>query len=212
LALLEVGAAVGLCLLSDRYAYDYGHTQIPPGVRGRTSAPVFCCRPSPATPLPERNVEVVWRAGLDLQPVDLTDPVQVAWLEALIWPGEEYRLALLRAACEIARVDRPQLIAGDLRFDLPELAAQAPPGATLVVFHTAVLGYVRDSEDRAAFARSVAELDAVWIANEGRQSIPGLPEHVLRERPAGDDFLQCVDGQPSAWADPHGTWIDLRTS
>ncbi len=213
LALLEVGAAAGLCLLPDRYAYDYdGHPRIRPSVSSAASAPVFRCRAGGGTPVPEHNVEVAWRAGLDLHPVELTDPAEVAWLEALIWPGEDYRIPLLRAACEIARPDPPLVIAGDLRFDLPTLAAQAPRDATLVVFHTAVLAYVRDSQDRAAFARSVAELDAVWIANEGPQNIPGVSEHVLQERPEGDDFLLCVDGQPTAWTDGHGTWIDWRPS
>ena len=84
------------------------------------------------------------------------------------------------------------MIAGDLRGDLPALAAQAPADATLVVFHTAVLAYVRDPADRAAFAHSVAELDAVWIANEGPQNIPGVPASVMQERPAGDEFLLCA--------------------
>lgn len=210
-ALLEVGAAAGLCLLPDRYAYDYGHRTVSPIVSGHTTPPVFRCRADGGTPVPKRNVEVVWRAGLDLHPVDLTDEAEVRWLEALVWPGEEYRIPLLRTACEIARVDRPQVTAGDLRVDLPELAAQAPPDATLVVFHTAVLAYVRDREDRAAFARSVAQLDAVWIANEGPQNIPGVPPAIQRERPPGDDFLLCVDGQPTAWTDGHGTWIDWRS-
>jgi hypothetical protein len=128
---------------------------------------------------------VVWRAELDLHPVDLTDEAELRWLEALVWPGEEYRIPLLRAACELARIDPPQVNPGDLRFDLPELAAQAPPDATLVVFHTAVLTYVPNREDRSAFARSVAQLDAVWIANEGPRNIPGIPQAIQHERPPG---------------------------
>ena len=69
-----------------------------------------------------------------------------------MWPGEEYRIPLLRAAIEVARADPPRVVAGDLRTDLPALAAEAPRDATLVVFHTAVLMYVRDAADREAFA------------------------------------------------------------
>ena len=210
LALLEVGAAAGLCLLPDRYAYDYGHGRIDPSAPTSADPPVFTCRAGAGTPLPYRNVEVAWRAGLDLRPIDLAEESEVRWLEALVWPGEEYRIPRLRAACEVARAYPPRVIPGDLRTDLQTLARQAPADATLVVFHTAVLAYVRDGDERAAFARSVAELDAVWIANEGPENIPGVPDDVLHQRVAGA-FILCVNGQPTAWTDGHGTWIDWRS-
>lgn len=212
LALLEVGAAAGLCLLPDRYAFDYGHVRIEPGVPSTPDPPLFKCRAGHGVPIPERNVEVVWRSGLDLHPIDLGDKSEIGWLEALVWPGEEYRLRRLRAACDVARADPPRVVAGDLRSDVPALAEQAPPEATLVVFHTAVRAYVPDAGERAAFARSVAELGAVWIANEAPEYIPGVGAETVRERPSGDDLLLCVDGRPTAWTDGHGTWIDWRTA
>jgi hypothetical protein len=210
LALLEVGAAAGLCLLPDRYAFDYGHARIEPSAPSGPNSPVFGCRAGTGTPVPQRNVEVAWRAGLDRRPIDLTDESEVRWLEALVWPGEEYRVPRLRAACAVARADPPRVIEGDLRTDLVALADQAPSGATLVVFHTAVLAYVHDARERDAFAHSVGQLGAVWIANEEPQHIPGVPKSVMRERPPGDDCLLCVNGHPTAWTDGHGTWIDWR--
>ena len=65
LALLEVGASAGLCLLPDRYGYDYGVSQLAPPA---ADAPVFPCRASAATPLPVAHPRVVWRLGLDLVP------------------------------------------------------------------------------------------------------------------------------------------------
>jgi hypothetical protein len=233
LALLEVGASAGLCLLPDRYAFDYGRRRITP--RSATSAtsatpraatprvdpatpraatprvdpatpPTFPCRVDSATPLPEHHIEVVWRAGLDLHPVDLHDEAEVRWLEALVWPGQQDRLERLRAACDVARADPPRVVAGDLRSDLPALAAQAPAGATLVVFHTAVLAYLPDAGDRVAFARTVADLGAVWIANERPRVIPGISDAAL-EPPFATAFLLSVDGVPTAWTDPHGASI-----
>lgn len=125
LALLEVGAAAGLCLLPDRYAYDYNGCHVPPSRPVADITPTFACRASPSTPLPLHGVDVAWRAGLDLEPLDVCDPDQVAWLEALLWPGEGDRLELLRAAVDVARDDPPPLTRGDLRRDLPALAAQA---------------------------------------------------------------------------------------
>jgi hypothetical protein len=211
LALLEVGAAAGLCLLPDRYAYDYGGHRVPPAQPLAASAPTFACRASPSTPLPARGVEVAWRAGLDVEPVDVRDRDQVAWLEALVWPGEGARLELLRGAIDVARVEPPSIIRGDLRHDLPALASQAPGDATLVVFHTAVLAYLPDPDERAAFVETVGGLDAVWVANEA----PGLLARGRQPRepwPSGfDPFLLTRDGKPIAWTDPHGTsieWLD----
>jgi hypothetical protein len=204
LALIEVGAAAGLCLLPDRYGYDYGRRRIAPPVAG---APVFACRANAATPLPHGPLDVAWRAGLDLDPVDVADPDDVAWLEALVWPGEGLRLELLRAALRVARADPPRVVRGDLRHDLPALAAQAPPGATLVVFHTAVLAYVDDARERAAFARTVRETGAVWIANEGVGLVDGTAPAGGDPWPSGS-FVLTRDGRPVAATDPHGTAID----
>ncbi|WP_052372724.1 DUF2332 domain-containing protein [Amycolatopsis taiwanensis] len=148
-ALIEVGASAGLCLLPEKYGYDYGSHVIP-------GNPTFSCQANAATPCPDRLPEVVWRAGLDLNPLDVSDPDDCAWLEALIWPGEGDRRPRLRAALEIARADPPRVVQGDLRTDLPALAAQAPPEATLVVYHTAVLMYLRSrSRSGSKCGRSV---------------------------------------------------------
>jgi hypothetical protein len=106
LALLEVGAAAGLCLLPDRYAYDYDGDYVPPAVPGAAPPPTFACRTSGPVPRPG-GVRVAWRAGLDLEPIAVDDDAHVAWLEALVWPGEGDRLARLRAALRIAREDPP---------------------------------------------------------------------------------------------------------
>jgi hypothetical protein len=201
LALIEVGAAAGLCLLVDRYGYDYGRRLVPPRQRV-PGAPVFTCRANDSTPLPTRGVDVVWRMGLDLEPIDITDPEQVAWLESLVWPGEGRRLELLRAAIAVARADPPQVVRGDLRRDLRSLVEQAPGDATLVVFHTAVLAYLPDPADRVAFGDAVGSLGARWISNEG---------HGVLEQPScwpSGSFVLSLDGQPVARTDPHGTSID----
>jgi hypothetical protein len=202
LALLEVGASAGLCLYPDRYGYDYGGGhRIGPAVAG---APVFRCTAGPGTPLPDRPVEVVWRAGLDLNPLDVTDPDHTAWLEALVWPGEEHLGEQLRAAIEVARADPPRLVAGDLRTDLPALLAEAPPAGTLVVFHTAVLIYLPDAADRQRFADTVRASGATWLANEAPPLVPGLPADALAGELLPGEFVLSQDARPLAVTDPHG--------
>jgi hypothetical protein len=70
----ELGAAAGPCLLPDHYAYDYGAGRIEPSAGLTADTPVFPCRADPGVPIPARNVEVAWRAGLDLHPRDVRRP------------------------------------------------------------------------------------------------------------------------------------------
>src|SRR6202162_1759538 len=100
LALLEVGASAGLCLLPDRYGYDYGTVKIEPTAG---PAPISRCRTSGAVPIPEAVPRIVWRRGLDLNPIDLRSDEDVAWLKTLVWPGQEERACNLRAAIDVAR-------------------------------------------------------------------------------------------------------------
>ncbi|MEV4386430.1 DUF2332 domain-containing protein [Micromonospora sp. NPDC049580] len=200
LALLEVGASAGLCLYPDRYAYRYGEHRIGSG------EPVLECAASGLVP-PERVPQVVWRAGLDLNPLDVTDADAVSWLDALIWPEHAHRRARLRAAAAVAAADPPLLIRGDLVEDLPALATRAPAGATLVIFHTSVLYQVPVAR-REAFVRLVRELPGHWIANEAPEVLPydGLPD----SPDAALHNVLTLDGKPLAWARGHGqalTWF-----
>jgi hypothetical protein len=146
--------------------------------------------------------DVVWRAGLDLNPLDVTDPADLAWLDALIWPEHEHRRARLRAAAAIASAEPPLLVRGDLIDDLPALAALAPPQATLVVFHTSVL-YQVPAGRRAAFAELVRGLPGHWIAVEGADV---LTYRDLPAPPPGTALhnVLALDGRPLAWTRGHG--------
>ncbi len=204
LALLEVGASAGLCLLPDRYGYDYGDRRLSPP---SPDAPVFPCRADARTPLPAQPPRVAWRLGLDLHPGDIADASHRAWLETLVWPEQADRLHRLRAAIAIARRENPRIVQGDLVTDLPACARQAPADATLVVFHSAAVNYVADPVLREAFARTVRALGAVWISNEAPGTFPSVRARLSRPGPRGA-FLLAVDGEPTAWTDAHGAWIE----
>jgi hypothetical protein len=201
LALLEVGTSAGLNLYPDRYAYRYGDHLIGSG------EPVLDCDLTGTVP-PARLPEVVWRAGLDLNPLDVTDPDDLAWLTALTWPEHEHRRARLRAAAAVAAADPPLLVRGDLVDALPDLAAKAPRDATLVVFHTSVL-YQVPPPRRTAFVELVRALPGHWLAVEAADvlDLDGLPE------PPGEGLHNVValDGRPLAWARGHGQAVAWLT-
>jgi hypothetical protein len=201
LALIEVGASAGLTLLFDRYSYDY------PGLRITgcdPEAPVLRCDLRGPVPVPARLPEITWRAGLDLNPLDVTDDDDMRWLSCLVWPDEGDRAQRLAAAIAAARRSPPPVRHGDLLTDLPALAAEAPADATLVIYHSAVLAYVAP-EDRARFAGIVRGLTAVWFSNEAPGVVPGVP---LSDRDDGT-FVLARDGrQALARTDGHGDWVE----
>jgi hypothetical protein len=200
LALIEVGASAGLTLLVDKYSYDYAGHRLP----GRDPlAPTLRCAPRGPVPLPAGVPEIAWRAGLDINPLDVNDADDVRWLSCLVWPGEGDREQRLAAALAAARRDPPAVHRGDLLTDLPALAAQAPAGATLIVYHTAVLAYVAPGE-RGKFIAAVRALGAVWLSNEAPGVVPGL----TAVGPAAGQSLLARDGRTLlAHTDPHGAWL-----
>ncbi|MFD6053123.1 DUF2332 domain-containing protein [Agromyces sp. NPDC060279] len=204
LALLEVGASAGLCLYPDRYAYRYG--QRPPLQPADGPSRVLLeCEASGPVPIPERLPEVVWRAGIDLNPLDVTQADDLAWLDALIWPEHDDRRARLREAAAIVAAEPPRLVAGDLVEELGRLADEAPAGATLVVLHTAVIAYL-DEEAKRRFVAEVARLDGHWLSVEGRNVVPGIAAR--EDAPnVSSDFVLALDGEQLAWAQPHGRAI-----
>ena len=202
LALVEVGTSAGLCLYPDRYSYEYDGR--PVGSRRAVHLP---CATSGPVPVPTRLPEVVARIGVDLNPLDVTDPDDLAWLRSLIWPGpvEADRLARLEAAAAVAAQEPPTLLTGDLVDRLPDALALVPDGATRVVMHTALLPYVGSSR-REAFVERVRSLPVRWVAQEGAGMVPGTGQPFRGGW--GPYFVLSLDGRPLAHTAPHGGRLD----
>ncbi len=219
LALLEVGCSAGLCLYPDRYSYRY--TSRPPGRHRRagprrTGRARWCstARSTATCRCRTRLPEVVWRGGLDLNPLDVRDDDAMRWLETLVWPEHGDRRARLSAAVALARQDPPELVRGDLTRDLDRLVDTAPTDATLVVLHSAVLAYL-DEGDRLRFTESMAALPGHWVSNEGPRVVPGVTATAGAPPDATDvvgqaPFVLGLDGRAVAWTHGHGrglSWI-----
>ncbi len=203
LAILEVGASAGLCLFPDSYGYDYGHTVLD---APEADAPRFPCRAPNPTPIPALHPDIVWRAGLDLNPLDVRSQGDMNWLRTLVWPEHRDRLLRLDAAISVAQRTPPKLVAGDLLKDTEALAAQAPTDARLVIFHTAVLSYV-PPEVRRDFAELVHDIGADWVANEGVRVLPDvIPSAVRESRPGA--FVLSRNGKALARTGPHGQFVE----
>lgn len=210
LALLELGASAGLCLYPDRCSYRF---RDPAGRLVATLDPET--GPSPVVlesevrgALPRlRMPQVVWRAGVDLDPLDAGDPRDRAWLRGLVWPGEEGREQRIAPALDIVAADPPRLVRGDAREQVAELAASAPSDATLVITTPGVLPYLSRSA-REELIGAIHSLPGRWITIDP----PGLHDAWIPpvDRATWPGFVVALDGHVRAAADPLGRWWEWR--
>ncbi|WP_144873983.1 DUF2332 domain-containing protein [Microbacterium sp. 1.5R] len=210
IALLEIGASAGLCLYPDRYSYRIV------GADGLVRAELHPAD-GPSSVLLESRVEgdlpalrlpdVVWRAGVDLAPLDARDEKDRRWLRSLVWPGEEGREARVTAALDIAAADPPLLLRGDAAERLVELVRSAPSDATLVITTPGVLVHIPRAA-RLALVDRIRASPARWVTIDP----PALLD--LWQPPVDpghwSGFVVALDGRVRASADPLGRWWEWR--
>ena len=204
LALVEVGASAGLCLFPDRYDYSWP----PVGALRGSGGPVLAADATGPLPVPGAHPLVAWRGGVDLNPLDVSDPDAAAWLENLVWPEQDERRRRLQDAFDVARQDPPALRRGDLFDHLPGLLEEAAPHGTPVVFHSAVIAYLEDAGRRRFHALMTDLVGAGrchWVSNEGRRVLPALSGD--RDVPSGR-FVTALDGVAVAHSHGHGHAIE----
>jgi hypothetical protein len=220
IALIEVGMSAGVCLALDRYGYRWtdpagttlAEREPEPGITVRLECVVTGPSPASGTRPPALAVPgIAWRAGIDLDPIDSTDPDSVRWLRSLVWPGEESREARLVDALRTAATTPMLIVRGDGTAGLSDLVEAAPPGATVVVMHSAVLAYL-DSDARLRHVSALRDLGVHWVTNEGARVVPGVADQVaawpVEPRP---HFVLALDGVPLARVGSHGAWLDWRS-
>nr|WP_235451426.1 DUF2332 family protein [Yonghaparkia sp. Root332] len=190
--------------MPDRYGYRFTH-----GRTTRTLGPaddgslVIECAVE-GTEAPARMPDIVWRAGLDLNPVDLSDADERSWMETLIWPEHAARRDRFRRAVDVLREDPPAIFHGDLVTELPALVARAPSDSTVVIMHSAVFAYL-DESARAAAESVISRRDARRVSLEGVLALPDVAARLPSKPVAKDgDFVLALDGVPLGYAAPHG--------
>lgn len=204
MAILELGASAGLCLYPDKYSYRYGggewlhpHTG-PSAVRIETET-------LGRVPVPATMPDIVWRAGIDLRPLDVNDENDVRWLETLVWPEQHERLERIRAAIGIVRDYPPRLIRGNAIDKLATVAATAPRDATLVVITSAMLVYL-PYQERMQLIATIRDLGAHGVSLDGIGVRPAVD--ALHPGPVAGQFTLSLDGVPLADVGPHGQYVN----
>ncbi|MEW5685736.1 MAG: DUF2332 family protein [Pseudomonadota bacterium] len=173
--ILELGSSCGLNLNLARYSYRLGNLEA-----GERASPVrIAPRWSGADP-PDAQVRIIAAQGVDLNPLDATDPAHRERLLSFTWADQPARSRRLEAALQVARTHPPQVHQGDARLWLTQrLAERQSEDTCRVVLHTMFVQYLSLPERgdiakllEAAGAgstgeRPLYEIGLEWTADRG---------------------------------------------
>ena len=195
--LVDFGTSAGLNLQVDRYRYQWGEIGWGP------DSPVVLITESRGHDVQPRNIEVLSRTGLDLNPIHVDNDDDRMWLEALIWPEHHDRRDRLRGALELALADPPQLIAGDAFETLAQTLTDLPSDDPVVVVNSFILNQFKSEERerlseivvRARTDRAVSRVSLEWLDPDA--------DAAYLEVDVGSGLRQIGTAQP------HGEWIEL---
>jgi hypothetical protein len=200
ISLIEIGASAGLCLIPDYYQYQFSDKKIVPK-NASVDAPILPCGFSGVWPGVEPDLDIVWRKGVDLDPIDLSNNEECDWLETLVWPGQESRLERLQVAIREAKKHNLKVDKGHLLDCLEDTITEAPAGTNIVVYHSAVMNYL-EPDDVQQFRKIIDELPVHWLFQEDIRIFPDLHDNGT-EIPKGR-FVLALDGEILAHTHTHG--------
>ena len=196
----ELGASGGLNLHWDAYGLKLDDDVFGADKPALTLSPVWT---GPQPPLSQINV--VARAGIDLNPLDPTNPDHALRLQAYLWPDQPERLALTRAAISAAMTSVDQGDAIDWLADRLSHSA----GELHLIYSTIAWQYFPKAKQIEG-AKMITEAGAIatpdtplaWFSmeNDGGERGAAL---TLRLWP-GDLTIDL------GRADFHGRWVDWK--
>ena len=201
-ALVDLGTGAGLGLHLDRYQYQIGDRRTGPAgapitlhceLRGSRPGPAtpglgtpVLATTAPAAPGSARGVpSIAARVGIELHPVDLADPAEVAWLQACA-PPEAAALTRLTTATAVARAHPARIVAGDVVDQLPGVLATLPADLPVLVVDAYLAVFLPSGRLRAL---------TVMLADAGRtRPVTWLSlDPLMPLGPSGRDSVQGLD-------------------
>ncbi|MCA2010660.1 DUF2332 family protein [Cereibacter sphaeroides] len=199
-AFSELGASAGLNLNWDRFALQVGETRLGPQHAALTLTPEW----QGALPF-AADITVADRAGVDLNPIDVTEPEQRLRLLAYLWADQPHRIDLTEAAIAA----RPPLPAKADAIDWLESRLAPKPGQIHLIWSTVAWQYFPPEAQargtaliEAAGHRATPDAPLAWLSYETDGGHPGAAL-TLRLWP-GNESIDL------GRADFHGRWIDWR--
>jgi hypothetical protein len=198
-SLMELGASAGLNLRCDRFCVQAGDVTFGPRDSGVQIAPNWDGPvPAPA------SVDVVARAGVDLNPIDPATDAGKARLLAYLWPDQPDRIMRTDAAIDLARRVGAQMVKADA-IDWLSGALTPVPGVARVVYHTVAWQY---------FPAAVQAAGEALLADAGATATAQTPlARISMEADGGAGAALRVTLWPGgetlelARVDFHGRWV-----
>lgn len=217
---VDVGTSAGLTTLLSRFAYRYGPEGTPgSGQTIGAGAPLLECSVRGDGPVPTTIPEIASARGIDLDPIDISDPHDARWLQACCWPDQTDRFERLAAAIALAERDPPEIVAGDA-VDVIRTTIEAVPGDQHpVVTSSWALNYLSPSRRRRfvdELADVGAERDISWVFAESPALTPELPHapDLAGEHTTALVLVRWRNGERTvdhlATCHPHGYWLHWR--
>lgn len=228
-ALVEMGASAGLNLFADRYRLSYRRSGAEVACAGTTDSTVQvqCELVGTVDPPVDPPAVVVARTGVDLSPLDVTDPADRRWLRACVWPGSPARHNLLDAAMGLVSLQPPVLQRGNAVDALADMVEAIEPGVVAVVVSSWTMAYI-PSVGRNRLLEQIGSVaprgDVVLVTIEEPRFTPWIDPAFgqLDARVAGASIGVAgtptavsvstwsggeVGGRQVGWCHPHGRWL-----
>lgn len=205
LALHEIGSSAGLNLFLDRFYYRFGDSGW-----GDPQYPVTLSPEMHGIKAPDLSgeLEITFRVGSDLAPINITDEQDRLRLRSYIWPDQLERLARIEAAIAVAQRESFELVEQDAAAFVEQRLQLRKPGECFVLFHSVVWQYLpQATKDRITSAMNEAgglatdETPLAWLTMEGLGGVEPFATLHLTIWPDGE--LRKL-----AKADFHVRWIE----
>ena len=222
IGLIDIGCSAGLNLHLDRFGYHFRGQNGPWEVEiDRDSQPLLSCDVRGRINHAIAKPQIGTRLGLDAHPIDVTEPDEVRWLEACVWPDQLDRLSRLRNAIAVARQFPVATQRGDAVEDLLQIVGEVPPHQHPVVINSWVLAYLSAGQRRqyqSVIDQIGTARDLTWIYMEAPADCPEL------DGPDDPDTARLTAVMRVDWRNglrtvrhvgtmhPHGYWMHLAAN
>jgi hypothetical protein len=203
MGMIELGPSAGFNLNWDKYSYEFGNGH----QWSLTKSPLTVSttlKGDKLPPLPKQSPKIHSKVGIDLNPLDATDPEIARWLHALIWPEDTVRHERLQMAIQTSQLYPTLIRQGNAIEELPGLLALLPKYVTPVVYHSFVLyqfsrldrNVIFEILKKAAKTRDLYRVSVEWLDKDGPKILLDIFEK--------GEHTQQVLGLSNA----HGKWME----